>query len=199
MLLKSFHSIPQSRASLGVGSRSTARANIPSAHTPWLDRKSARSTLCFASNDGEDVSPRSQGSSIPDSLPAMGADTDWREFRAKLVASGAGKDSSSFSSGEKTEWAHSIPVPEKGAVLVSHPMMFGANQTYFNKAVILLLDHDEGGSYGVILNRPSKYTLSEVVMTEPLPGFERSKLWIGGDVGNNQLLLLHRQAGMKGE
>jgi putative AlgH/UPF0301 family transcriptional regulator len=36
--------------------------------------------------------------------------------------------------------------------------------------VILLLDHQERGSYGIILNRPSVYRLGQLELTHPLKG-----------------------------
>lgn len=39
--------------------------------------------------------------------------------------------------------------------------MFRERQRYFYQAVILLLDHGPEGSYGIILNRPTQYKVSE--------------------------------------
>ena len=36
-------------------------------------------------------------------------------------------------------------------------------------------------------------------MTRSLSEFDDCRLWLGGDVGGNQVLLLHRQAGLEGE
>ncbi len=63
-------------------------------------------------------------------------------------------------------WAHSLPRPERGAVLLAHPLMFEQSQQYFHQAVILLLDHDSTGSYGVILNRPSDYKMGQLILAE---------------------------------
>jgi hypothetical protein len=59
-------------------------------------------------------------------------------------------------------WAHELPWPEKGCVLVAHPSLFVDRQTYFQQAVILLLDHGPNGSYGVILNKPTQYTMGQI-------------------------------------
>ena len=44
---------------------------------------------CRQNSDSSDgsVEPSKQREGIPDSLPASQADTDWREFRARLIAS----------------------------------------------------------------------------------------------------------------
>lgn len=50
-------------------------------------------------------------------------------------------------------WAHSLPGPEQGCLLVAHPLMFTTSQTYFFQSVILIFSHNESGSAGLILNR----------------------------------------------
>jgi putative transcriptional regulator len=51
-----------------------------------------------------------------------------------------------------------------GKVLVATPALHDPN---FHRAVILLLDHDEEGAVGLVLNRPS-----DVRLAEALPGWE---------------------------
>ena len=42
-----------------------------------------------------------------------------------------------------------VPAPQPGTLLVAHPRLGG----YFCQAVVLLVGHDEGGSYGVVVNK----------------------------------------------
>ncbi len=91
-------------------------------------------------------------------MPLAGSDTDWREFRARLVASTRSgsvtpapetaapseerttTEASSSSTAPATRgWAHSLSKPEKGCLLLAHPMLFHSSQTYFHQAVILIL------------------------------------------------------------
>lgn len=137
----------------------------------------------------------SGGSSIPDALPYLGSDSDWREFRAKLVSQSRGEAGSSPDSGE---WAHAIPKPERGALLLAHPMMFANSQRYFHRAVILLLEHGDRGSYGVILNRPSSVYMRDLDLGRPLPEFDDCRLYLGGDVGDKEVLLVHPHGELKG-
>ena len=44
---------------------------------------------------------------------------------------------------ERRLWAHSLNFPEKGCLLVAHPLMFTTQQTYFSQVCSLaLLPHD---------------------------------------------------------
>ncbi|GLI69796.1 hypothetical protein VaNZ11_014496 [Volvox africanus] len=135
----------------------------------------------------------SGSSSIPDTLPYMGSHSDWREFRAKLVSqSRGGRDA------DPGEWAHTIPKPEKGALLLAHPLLFQQSQTYFHRAAILLLEHGNLGSYGVILNRPSKFLIRDVPLSRPQNQFGACRLYIGGDVGTGEVQVLHPYGQLSG-
>ncbi|KAJ9510191.1 hypothetical protein QJQ45_015666 [Haematococcus lacustris] len=152
---------------------------------------------------------------VPNTVPVASTETDWREFRqvARLVASSrAGSSLSPYSPQDSVLepghqqaslplnglWAHSIPGPEKGCLLLAHPLMFNSRQEYFFQSVILLLEHNDKGSFGVILNRPSVYTLSQLQLTHPLPEFADCKLYVGGDVGDGGVHLLHSHADLEG-
>lgn len=127
---------------------------------------------------------------MPDTLPSINPDTDWRSFRAKLV------NRTSNTTGDV--WAHSLPHPEKGCLLLSHPIMFTHSQTYFYQAVILVWAHDETGSAGLILNAPTQHTVGSVHGAELLrPELSSCPLYLGGDVGRHTLHLLHGISGLQ--
>lgn len=72
-----------------------------------------------------------------------------------------------------------------GALLVATPALLDPN---FERAVVLLLDVDESGALGVILNRPTSVPVDEV-----LPGWseladEPHVLFQGGPVGTDSAL-----------
>jgi putative transcriptional regulator len=46
---------------------------------------------------------------------------------------------------------------ERGVLLVSHPLLDGP----MRRAVVLVLEHGEHGSYGLVINRPTTYSLYE--------------------------------------
>ena len=75
--------------------------------------------------------------------------------------------------------------PSPGVLLVAEPPMGDPN---FKRTVILLCEHNLDGSFGLVLNRPSKQHLSEVA-AEP-PPFD-VELWLGGPVQTDTLHYLH--------
>jgi len=126
---------------------------------------------------------------------------DWRDFRARMVAlerMEAGETLSvpgGPSPNKDGLWAHVLGAPEKGSLLVAQPQWFRYSQQYFFQAVILLVQHDENGSLGVILNRPTGYKMSEVSDIDP--AFGDNKLYLGGDVGS-ETLIIHPYEDVKG-
>lgn len=76
--------------------------------------------------------------------------------------------------------------PERGDLLISEPYLPDPN---FERTVILLCEHDENGSFGFVLNKPSNAILSELV--EEAEGFD-SKVYVGGPVQQNTLHFLHK-------
>ncbi|XP_051141031.1 uncharacterized protein LOC127258280 [Andrographis paniculata] len=77
--------------------------------------------------------------------------SDWRAFRARLVA---GADPI----GDK--WIHPIHDPEKGCLLIATEKLDGVH--IFERTVILLLSTGPIGPTGLILNRPSLMSIKEM-------------------------------------
>lgn len=128
---------------------------------------------------------------------------DWREFRARLVQAEKVEQQPPISEGSSTaplaEWAHPLMLPEKGALLLAHPMMFLKSQQYFYLSIILLLDHDENGSYGIILNKPSpNFRIGSLALNVKMPEFEDCLLYFGGDVGDGSIQMIHAVEGIEG-
>lgn len=76
--------------------------------------------------------------------------------------------------------------PQKGGLLISEPYLPDPN---FERTVILLCEHNEEGSFGFVLNKPSKITFEEVI--EEASGF-KEKLYIGGPVQQDTLHFIHK-------
>lgn len=154
-----------------------------------------------AGDENSNLSPSS--SSVPDTLPVAGVDTDWRAFRARLVASSSGLATETTASSaaaaaplgseEDEVWAHEITTLEPGCLLLASPAFFTHSQTYFSQAVILLADHVPGqGSYGFILNKPTEHKIAEVNANGILPEqLNPCTLYLGGDVNKDHVSVVH--------
>ncbi|MFQ5635499.1 MAG: YqgE/AlgH family protein [Gammaproteobacteria bacterium] len=86
-----------------------------------------------------------------------------------------------------TGLAHAGPEPARGMLLVASPDMRG---TWFARSVILLIQHDESGTAGLLINRQTDITPAEL-----LPGVGglnrlRHKLYIGGPVAGRGITML---------
>lgn len=78
-----------------------------------------------------------------------------------------------------------------GHVLIASPYMGDGN---FNKSVVLIIQHDEDGATGVILNRPSSQTVGEIwQQVGGVPADCNEFINIGGPV-DGVLIALHTQA-----
>ncbi len=81
--------------------------------------------------------------------------------------------------------------PKKGRLLLSEPYLADPN---FERTAILLTEHNDEGSVGFILNKPSESRVSEVM--EDLKGLD-AQIFIGGPVQQDTLHFVHRYAGLQ--
>ena len=75
-------------------------------------------------------------------------------------------------------YVYESPLIEQGSVILGGTQQefgFALRQQYFHKSVMLLLQHDDGFTKGIILNRPSAYEL------------DGWRVWFGGDVAEGEL------------
>jgi len=75
--------------------------------------------------------------------------------------------------------------PEPGKILISEPFMY---DYYFKRAVILLAEHNEDGSFGVIINKPMAVDFGEVI--KDFPDY-KTKIYLGGPVKTDSLFFIH--------
>jgi putative transcriptional regulator len=77
--------------------------------------------------------------------------------------------------------------PGKGKFLVASRNL---SDPRFHETVVLLIDYGAGGATGIIVNRPTKVTLAEVLPS--MPGLKKRTdiVYYGGPVENNILLML---------
>ncbi|XP_077223755.1 PPR containing protein (DUF179) [Tasmannia lanceolata] len=130
-------------------------------------------------------------------------DSDWRSFRARLVAGEHASRSEEPATwvdpdtvennpphvelGEK--WAHPIHGPERGCLLIATEKLDGVH--IFEKTVILLVSTGPVGPTGIILNRPSLMSIKEMKSTSlDLSGtFSDRPLFFGGPLEEGLFLV----------
>lgn len=82
----------------------------------------------------------------------------------------------------------STPDNRKGRLLVASPSLVDEN---FNRAVVLVLEHNEEGSLGLVLNRPSGLAATEALperISSLLP--EGEEIYKGGPVQREAVIVL---------
>lgn len=75
---------------------------------------------------------------------------------------------------------------EIGNILIAEPFLEGK---YFSRSVIFMVEHDEKGSIGFVLNKSMSFTTSDLVTELAGVNFP---VYIGGPVEQNQLYYLHK-------
>ncbi len=79
----------------------------------------------------------------------------------------------------------------KGIFLVASP---GLRDPNFRQTVILLCKHGPEGALGVVVNRPTEINITEVLPQVPILEGQRHRVFSGGPVQRNNLLLLYRMS-----
>jgi putative transcriptional regulator len=79
--------------------------------------------------------------------------------------------------------------PSPGVLLVAEPLLMESN---FRRSVILLCEHSDQGSFGLILNKPLPIRLSDI--TDAIPDLAQT-LYLGGPVQQDTLHVVHRCGG----
>lgn len=77
------------------------------------------------------------------------------------------------------------PQPANGDFIIAEPFMA---DRVFNRSAVFLANYEEKGSMGLIMNRPTEFSLSDVVQgiyNENIP------LFYGGPTSNDRLFFLH--------
>jgi|TARA_B110000263_G_scaffold7546_1_gene6439 putative transcriptional regulator len=74
---------------------------------------------------------------------------------------------------------------ENGSLLIAHPTML--DDTFF-KGLILITHHNYEESIGIVINKPSKIKLHEIINDIPVSNFP---VYIGGPVAKNSIHYIH--------
>ena len=78
---------------------------------------------------------------------------------------------------------------EKGIFLVATPSL---RDPHFRQAVILLCEHGKEGALGVVVNRPTKMNITEILPRIPILEGQKHMVFLGGPVQRNHLLILYQ-------
>lgn len=76
--------------------------------------------------------------------------------------------------------------PSKGKVLIAEPFM---GDYYFKRSVILLAEHNEEGSFGMVFNKPLQIKINDLITD--FPKFD-ADLFLGGPVKTDSLFYIHK-------
>ncbi len=76
--------------------------------------------------------------------------------------------------------------PRKGDLLISEPFLPDPN---FERTVIYICEHNEEGSFGFVLNRPSELKFDDIIAE--VEDFDMT-MYIGGPVQHDTLHFIHR-------
>jgi putative transcriptional regulator len=82
-----------------------------------------------------------------------------------------------------------LPPPRKGVLLIASPTL---NDPNFFETVVLLCEHGDAGSLGIILNRPTSVPIGEALRDLPGATHATSSLFLGGPVQPGAVLALVR-------
>jgi len=77
-------------------------------------------------------------------------------------------------------------VPKKGRVLIAEPFLPGS---YFNRAIIFLVDHNKDGTVGFILNKPVDFPIPDFAKEFP---YYENQLFLGGPVNIESVYYIHK-------
>lgn len=75
--------------------------------------------------------------------------------------------------------------PTKGKILISEPFLV---DYYFKRSVVLLAEHNEEGTFGLVLNKPVDMKISDII--EGFPDFD-APVYLGGPVNTDNLYFIH--------
>ncbi|PIQ98056.1 MAG: hypothetical protein COV67_00895 [Nitrospinae bacterium CG11_big_fil_rev_8_21_14_0_20_56_8] len=77
----------------------------------------------------------------------------------------------------------------KGTFLIANPVLPDPN---FSRTVVLLCNHDEQGSFGLVVNRSANLKASDVFANLEFPRIQQNGVFIGGPVSQSQVFYLAR-------
>ena len=84
-------------------------------------------------------------------------------------------------------------LPSRGKILISEPFL---RDVTFGRSVILLIDHTEEGSMGLVINKQLPLLLNDIIME--FKYIDEIPLYKGGPIATDTLFYLHKLADIPG-
>ncbi len=81
---------------------------------------------------------------------------------------------------------HNNVLPAQGSILISEPFL---QEAYFQRSVVLLIEHNQQGSMGFILNKKTELIVNSFF--KDLEEFPEMPIYLGGPVSPNRLFFIH--------
>lgn len=75
--------------------------------------------------------------------------------------------------------------PKQGSILISEPSL---RDFYFRQSVVLLAEHNEEGTFGVIINKPVEARLKDIIKGFPAYNLP---VYLGGPVKTDSIFFIH--------
>jgi len=130
--------------------------------------------------------------------------TSWREARAMELAGTVDKWQEQLERNKIPQlknrdiWAHEIDNPELGGLVVAPALSNG--EEYMKECVMLITDHhNEHGTVGIMLNKPSSYCVGDVLNGGEMQAFRNNQIYLGGEDGNEgDIGFMHRYKNISG-
>ncbi|WP_291558730.1 YqgE/AlgH family protein [Bacteroides sp.] len=78
--------------------------------------------------------------------------------------------------------------PSQGRIIIASPLL---NDYHFSRTVILMVNHDENGDMGVVLNKDFLYHVSLNDLVKDLEDIPSIPVYKGGPVGRDTMFFIH--------
>ena len=85
---------------------------------------------------------------------------------------------------------------KKGSLLIANPVLPDPN---FSRTVILLCDHDEQGSFGLVINRSTQLKAPDLFLNINILKSYNEKIYLGGPVSQSMVFFLCRSPSAAGK
>ncbi|MDR0969500.1 MAG: YqgE/AlgH family protein [Lentimicrobiaceae bacterium] len=78
--------------------------------------------------------------------------------------------------------------PRKGRVLISEPFLY---EGFFGRSVVLLVEHNEEGTLGVVMNKPILCTNDDLFVEDNEHQITVGRTYLGGPVETDKMFFMH--------